>query len=435
MRRTVVPLAISSILVFGAGCSSEPANDRPDQSEPDAEQMRDVDEQKDVAEDTSGPSDVASDVAVDTGPTDGSDGPADGDDMQDGGSPEDGSTTDTDDPTPDTVADTAPTEDTTTDSGPGDTDTSPPSTFGAGTFVREFYVDNTENERQSRPSNDPRCCFDIDGDGQQENRLADYLDENGSIAGFDVDGVNTTINDRIYDGTLVYLFEYKNWASGSNWNDDISIDMFVHPGQDADSSFDDNRAGIGQFEILPDSYDASGNPKSAFNSAETTPDGSNNADLTAEGGTIQLPIEFGQGFATTLNLHQPKLTADVSGTADVTSGGTVPLDNGELGGAIPKSDVITGLNEAASSCQCYDTTNNKLIEPQGGESYSCNVDDTCNCSNQTLIGLELACDTLRQDLNDKCDVNLDNTDPNKDDALSFGASFEGIDAEIVGVAP
>ncbi len=455
MRRTVSVVAILLLVAVSYGCSSEPGSGGSDDE--DAQTMDDTGESMDAASPMDGGTDESdADDESDAGGSEDADFDADPDGSESdttGGSGEmdvgDAGQRDGSSDTDAVAVDVPPGSDATTSDGGmlPDPDTadgssgdggSLPTSFGPGTFIDAFYVD------KENPGT-PRCCFDIDGDGDPDNALAEFLDEFSSL-GFGVSDVNTTINDRISNGDLVYLFEYADWDQ-SNWQDDATIEMTVHPGQDESPPFDDNLNGIGQFEILPESYDASGDPRSVFNSAETTPDGSE-ADLSADGGTIRLPIDFGSGLSATLRIARAQLTAAVPGTLDLSPGGGVPLAQGQewgqLGGAIPKSDVYAAVNRAAGTCSCYDSkapqactaSDTCLIVEDSSqpETYECQADLGCSCSNQTVQQLEFGCGGLVTEAENKADVNLKDPGTTGPDALSFGASFEGIDAEIVGIA-
>jgi len=430
MRRTFLTIAVALTAAgLAVGCSEKPAGNDWDVS---ADTDRDVDEAEPQpdARDTripdTGP-DTASDIDGDTG----------GDEVTDGGGDADTSPTDASDAS-DAAADGDDVPDVADTGGELNRDALP-TAFGAGSFISELYVDADSQTRSNRSSGAPRCCFDVqientdrDYDAENDNAMAEFLENVGSVAGFGIDEVNNNINQGIREGDLVYLFEYRDWDS-SNWQNDGSITMYAHPGRDANSPWDWNQVqmGNGTFEILPDSYDTYGNPKSAFNTASSAPD-DNGAALSAEDGTVNLVLDFGQGLSTTFTVERAKLTADIPSNADVTSGGEVAMQNGKLGGAIPKDDLYTGVNRAASSCSCYDMNTNKLIQKQSAETYQCATQSSCSCSG-TVGQLETYCSILRQQIASATDVNLNSAQPDND-ALSFGASFSAVEATISGVA-
>lgn len=373
--------------------------------EPDTQMPEDTDEEPDDAGDTAG----------------------------DTGEPTDTEPTDTGVPT-DTPGDTTPPMDT-TDTTPPDTvgDTGMeldrdalPSQFGPGSFVNKIYID------QQTPDPQNRCCFDIDGTPGNDNAVADLLRDLSSLTNLDVATANMNTNSLIQQGQLIFLFEYGMW-DGAMWQNDGSIDMMALNGQDAMAPFSDNLAGTGGFLTDPSSYASNGQPKSQFQSASTS-----SGKLTASGGTITLPIDFGQGINMDLNINNAELTANVSTSASVQPGGTVPLTQGKIGGAIPKGDIYEGINRAASQCQCYDMGQNKLIQPATPtsiETYTCRTNNSgCSCSGQIAV-VESACSLfILDDIKDAADINLKSAKP-EPDALSFGATFEAVGAKITGVAP
>jgi len=312
----------------------------------------------------------------------------------------------------------------------------PPTAFGAGSVISEFYIDADSQTRSNRPSGAPRCCFDVqiknadrDYDGENDNAFAEWMDD----VVLRIDDANDNINHGIRQGNFVYLFEYRDWDS-SNWQQDGSITMYAHPGRDANSPWDWNqvRMGNGTFEILPDSYATNGNPKFEFNTVSSAPDGSG-ADLSAEDGTVNLLLDLGQGVSTTFTVERAELTADIPNNADVASGGEVAMWNGELGGAIPKDNLYTGLNGLAANCSCYDMNTNRLFQKQSAETYQCEVQSSCGCSGTPDV-LERSCPDVREGIANATDVNLNGASP-ANDALSFGANFSAAEATISGVAP
>ena len=58
---------------------------------------------------------------------------------------------------------------------------------------------------------DDSCCFDIDGDGQNDNALGDLL-EIAASAGVNIDGFNESVAQSIEDGTVALLAEHHHIA-------------------------------------------------------------------------------------------------------------------------------------------------------------------------------------------------------------------------------
>lgn len=277
-----------------------------------------------------------------------------------------------------------------------------PKNFGAGSFIDAFYID------KQNPGS-PRCCFDIDGDGQPDNATADMIAELPRIS---VSDVNSEINSGIQAGDFIYLFEYRMWST-SNWENDNSITMYGHPGEEA---------GTDQYNILPKSYDQNGDPKSYFNSASVS-----SRDLQASGGKLEIPLTLGQGIAITMKIREPVLEAKVDSSASVGSGGKVPLNNGQLGGSIKKANFYGAINDA---CNC---NSGKRIERQSSssETWSCNSSTSCTCTPQ-LLENSLVCNSIQSSVSSNADIDSDSDGTN--DSLTFGANFTAAGAEIVGIA-
>jgi len=286
-----------------------------------------------------------------------------------------------------------------------DTTTHPdayPNSFGSGSFIDAFYIDKKNPGK-------PRCCFDIDGDGEEDNATADMLSDIPLIT---VSDVNSEINDRIRQGEFIYLFEHLMWST-SNWKNDDSITTYGHPGEEA---------GGDTYNISPESYDQNGDPKSYFDSASV-----NSRILRASGGKLEIPLTLGRGIDIEMKLREPELEAKVDPSASVGSGGKVPFEVGKLGGSIRKKNFYGAINEA---CNC---NNGKRIERQSpsSETWSCNESASCTC-NPSQLENDLACNSIQSAVSSNADIDSDSD--GSMDSLTFGATFSAAGAEIVGIA-
>lgn len=305
-------------------------------------------------------------------------------------------------------------------------DVSYPMTFGPGSLIRHFYIDDESNEREQTEG---RCCYDyeseqFDNGTENDNAVADLIEEGGSVVGFDLDTVNSNINQRIEDGLLIYLFEYADWST-SEWANDDSLEMTMHRGTDTDASYQENLDGDGSFEILQSSYDSDGEPKSQFATASTS-----EGILTASDGLIVLELELFFGIVLELRLKDPRLKATVVDGADldVSEGGTVPLEDGQLAGKVPKADIYEGFNKAVATCGCLGGKD--LLVRDSGDEYTCNEKmGECSCA-QELEGLIDGCPFIRGMVADAADY--DTNDRDGTDALSIGATFDTVGAQLVG---
>lgn len=400
MRKTAVSLAATFMFAgFGAACSDQTPTGTDDFDALGVDADAASTDTTSPPDDTDQPpGDAVADSGNDTGPVD--TGPVDTGPV-DTGQPDTGIDTGTD-----TGVDTG------TDTGMGnDTDTST-SKFGPGSFIRNLYID------KQNPGT-PRCCFDYDGDPDNDNAVADALDDITAISTSDA---NMNINDDIEAGDLILLLEHKNWGT-SNWQNDSSILPIVHPGEDAMPDFMDNLMGNGTFEISPDSFDSNGDPKSKFNSASVS-----SRDITADQGTIELSLSVGQNVSVDLKIQQADMEATAKQSSDVSSGGTVPLENGKLGGIITKKNFYGAINDNCNSCSAGQRISRTS---SGSDTWECNASTGCTCT-PSLLESGFACSQVTDAVGNNADIDQDSDGTN--DALSFGASFMAVAAEIVGVA-
>ncbi|MFB6351377.1 MAG: hypothetical protein ABEK29_06270, partial [Bradymonadaceae bacterium] len=284
MAQTTSSLAVVLLATgLAVGCGEDPPNNDFDVGA-DARKDTEMSDVNDTGESDTQPDDAGPDTTMDTG----------GDTAMDTGEMDtamDSGLEDTGDTSPMDVADTG------VDGGSDGTDATDtmmadtagevgtdtyPTTFGAGSFISEFYID------KENPST-PRCCFDVqvqgtdqDYDADADNAIAEFLKNVGSAAGLGIGDANARINAGIKRGDFIYLFEFMNW-DGTNWQSDSSITMYSHPGANANTPWSSSEwstveMGNGSFEIESASYDASGAPKSELTNVSTSADGSG-ADL------------------------------------------------------------------------------------------------------------------------------------------------------------
>lgn len=296
---------------------------------------------------------------------------------------------------------------------PSDDPSCPMGEFGAGTFLDFIEIDTSQE-----------CCRDFTGDGVNDNKIGLYVGALGAATGEDL---NANIDTAISTGNLVYLFEYSHWGN-EEFDDDLALRVFL--GQDADDMFGDNLAGDGEFEITADSFDTNGDPKWVFNNASVQ-----NGHLIATDGELQL---FFPNLLDDVQLLMTdvRIEADVVPPADLQSGGTVTLENGELSGALDRNLFYDSMNEAALACACLDKA--VFIYDAQNDDYDCNVtaEDETACEFDPSSGCRFlsnrqAC-TFFQGASSDIDVDTDGDD--EPDAFSVGTTFTGVGASITGRA-
>ncbi len=285
----------------------------------------------------------------------------------------------------------------------------PQGPFGPGTFLTSVAI-----------AEDNTCCFDFTGDNVLDNEIGEIL---GLLGGFGINA-NQNIANAIQAGELVYLLEFLNWENEMN-DPDFSINLYY--GTDAVAPFDDNLLGMGDFLIDPISINqVTQKPKWGFQKASVT-----DGNLVASDGVLRLSFP-GLLDAVRMEIVNANLTATVDPTADLSAGGRVALTNGELSGALLRTEFFASLNEAAALCACI---GNPIFSPQGNGNYSCSLtnEQNASCSASPVqgcrfLGSRTNC-TVLGNLGGRADV--DTTGDNSPDAFSFGARVEGKGAKIV----
>lgn len=209
-------------------------------------------------------------------------------------------------PEDDTGSDTGPTDTATGDTADPsqeDTDTAPASDFEAG----QYRVSTLELMESG-------VGFDIDGDGEQDNKLPDILTMvNYFVADIDLspDGFNATLADSLESGALILLLDARHTGS------DLTLDLLLGAEDD-----------VGELSVDEEqSYDeGTGEPYSRLHGAFLD-------QVAYEAGPddIQIPI--------TVYPDEPALLVPLVGglaEGDLEAEAT----EGMLGGAIPVEDLV-----------------------------------------------------------------------------------------------
>jgi hypothetical protein len=291
---------------------------------------------------------------------------------------------------------------------------------GPGTFLNEFRIEGGGV-----------CCRDFDGDQTVDSALGDLI---GSISGIlQINDFNEDIiAPQVASGDIVFLFEYAYWSDPV---EDPALEFNLMFGQDTDADFAPNMAGTGDFLINPTSLDSNGDPKSSFPSASVS-----NGHLRVPSGSAPLVLPVGTDLVET-RVDDLRIDADVvGGTADLHTSGRVELTDGEISGVVTLEQMFSSLNTVAASCGCFSTT--AVFVESSPDSWTCEATqaDKTACSGVSSMCETLStptgdgfvnCGSIANLISDAADVNLDDDAP--EEALSLGATFNGVGASIVGV--
>lgn len=285
----------------------------------------------------------------------------------------------------------------------------PQGPYGPGTFLTSIVI-----------AEDNSCCVDFTGDNVLDNEIGAILRLLGS-AGIDA---NQNIATAIQTGELVYLLEFLNWQNETN-DPEFSINLYY--GSDAMLPFDDNLLGMGSFLIDPISINiVTQKPKWGFPKASVSA-----GKLVASDGVLRLSFP-GLLDAVRMEIVNANLTATVDPTANLSAGGGVVLTDGELSGALLRTEFFASLNEAAMLCQCIGET---IFTPAANGNYDCSLTgvqaDACQTSPESgcrFLGNRTNC-TVLGSLGSRADV--DTNGDNATDSFSFGARVQGTAAKIV----
>lgn len=290
--------------------------------------------------------------------------------------------------------------------------TCPDGPYGPGSFITALQIPEQ-----------PTCCFDYTGDGVIDNKIGSLL----SIArglGFDV---NAGLIDAIATGQLVNLLGYANVQ---NADFDADLDVAFYKGTDSDFDFEPNLLGLGDFLILVDSLNVDATPRWSFGSANIR-----NGVLDARDGQIDLdfPDLLDQ---VRIPVIQGRIEASILPGADLRAAGRITLDQGKMGGVVLRDEFFQSLNDASNACVCLAKN---VYERQTDGSYNCvsNADDEFNCFGASagcqFLARQQYCGLLGTAISNAVDVDTDGD--NIPDSYSFGATFTGVGASILGDAP
>ena len=277
---------------------------------------------------------------------------------------------------------------------------------------------------------DEDCCVDLTDDNEADNSVAELLDLAGDFgSGMERDDINADIAQAIDDDEIILIFEHDGLDEVEDDEEFDATNILYGDSFDSDDEvvIDDTsfEEGAHPLSLLPDGLIEDNGDK----------------EMTAGPGKFVLPPEItsaillGMEFEETLQLDYVTVSATpVASSAEIEDG--VILDDGELGGIILVEDVRNVLNASAEDCDCLDNPE-PMIESSNGD-YTCELDDAdgkaSDCENQgeqLCSQLANVCGMFSMLIGLVADI--DATDQDGEDALSFGMEFEAAAVTIVDV--
>ena len=289
---------------------------------------------------------------------------------------------------------------------------------------------------------DTSCCFDYDGDDENDNGLGDLLATAGSSFGFSADEANAAIQGAIDDGSIALVLEHQDLTEAGG---DFAINFLLG---DQDGEFTAPvEAGGNNYTINPSSFDEGVWPQARVGNANL--DGTS---VTGGPGTVGIAISL---FGAQLNLRvtAAQVNASVDEARTAFDGTGVALVDGEIGGLIKAADLFDSLNNFFdNTCGCVTGVEGDLISfnpddianPEttlcaaAPDTSACDENDDAqsacativdNC--ETVVGfLPLLLDIDSRRIGEDCEAGEEITC----DSLSVGLEFTAHGAAITGVS-
>jgi len=321
------------------------------------------------------------------------------------------------------------------------------------------------------------CCFDIDGDGENENALGDLLSTLGGLAGLNVDAeiASNIVANEPFDDDLVLLVEHQG-LSELGQSDPFMMNFFLgdygnqeaqtYLTKDDDScSFSDLEQGDElcattsmtgkQFTVDPATLDEGVHPQAQV--PDATLDGSS---VDAGPGTVIVDISSDTLGDISLTINGATIEGTVDGeNSDLSDGGDgVVIEEGRLGGYVLAKDLLGLVDSLLSDCNCLDLGDgeNAITFPTQGDDSETDLQPP-SCGENSGEECRIGCTQAVQEATsmDACsgaegvcgfagticgqlsiltggaDLDIDGDGTN--DAFSAGALIEATGANITGV--
>lgn len=303
----------------------------------------------------------------------------------------------------------------------------------AGWTVEENDA-NDDGMFQADEFDESACCYDFDGDGNNDNGLGGLLADFGSTLGLDVQGANQELQTAIDEGSLIIVFEHQGLDDLAGGDFDINFLLGELDGIDTITT---DGSAMNPVLIDPASFDEGSYPQARIPDATLDSEGG----ITAGPGNARLQLDL-LGATINLAIRQAQVTTQVpESPASDLEGNGVFLTEGTLGGFTTVADLFDAINSFTGNCDCLGLADDENLidydpnDPLNPETTSCSenadagacegTDDTCfqiadNCGLVVVAGPGLA--------------DLDTDGDGAVDAISIGLEFTAAGADITGVA-
>ena len=290
------------------------------------------------------------------------------------------------------------------------------------------------------------CCYDYDGDGEQDNALGTLVSTLGAAAGGGGDEdlfaqANTAIQDNIDNGTIAVVLEHDGLTSLDGGTFAVNF-LLAEP----DGFTKPDPTGNNTYKVNPASFEAGTYPLARSEGA--TLEG---GKVTAGPGRIALALEL-LGIQLDLSVEAVYIEASADAANSALDGKGVALTGGKLAGLVKLQTVVDAVNKLGKDkCGCVaGLDGGDLIVVPGGniqdlacktglDGSACDSEDQfegiCktlveNCNFVTIIpGLaDIRSDRLGQ----TCSATAGADNPC--DSISLAANFTAAGANISGTA-
>lgn len=285
---------------------------------------------------------------------------------------------------------------------------------------------------------DDSCCFDLNGDGKNNNALGELL-KLAASSGVNIEGFNQNIKGSIDDGSLVLLVEHQYIKPEGG---PFSINYYLG---EADGGFTTPVAqGGNKYKIDRGTFSQGVWPSARMSKADH--DG---RALSAGPGTVNITTAL-LGPPITLNITAAQIDAKIDATRSSFEPGSdgVALVQGRLGGAVRVSELFDAINDVyADNCSCAPIEGGKPFIDYNVENLSkaacaapMNDTSSCNPDDQAqslCVSVYNICKLVgfAQRVSD-----IDADSPQGDcktnktcNAISLATTFEAVGAKITGV--
>ncbi|TXD39137.1 hypothetical protein FRC98_01665 [Lujinxingia vulgaris] len=251
------------------------------------------------------------------------------------------------------------------------------------------------------------CCFDLDGDGLEDNSL--------SLA---ASMANQSLTDAIADDSLSLILEHDGLEA-------------LEVGQEFDVNFLLGAESTVDGELIdPASFDSGVAPQALLPNATIIDDGGVSV-VEAGPGTVVIVLEL-FGLELSLSVRNAVISADVVAEESAMETG-VTLENGRLGGLVLFQELVDTVNDVTATCECLGSPE-KLIDMEAEDACIEYTDvELAGCVDDESICADIAKNCGGIMALAPVIVAHDVDGDGEKDAISVGMTFEADAAVIAGV--